>query len=887
MVDRGNGKRDSSGGSDGEEAGGTRPTASRTRTRARSRTQSEPRSAKPAAPPAQGRPGDTPAARKPEKLVKASPSPAKEQPELAAKARDAPAGGPSSAASARSAPAAPAAPARTPARSEAASPPPPAEPSQPAATSKSAPASSAPGPLPPLADEAAIWATVNADHRDPFGFLGMHRLTAKALVVRVFLPGAQRVAVVDAREGGTVTALDRLHDDGLFAGAITGRSTAFRYRLRVLGEDGDEAEVEDPYCFPPILTETDADRLADGSHRRGYRKLGAHPVSLDGVPGVTFAVWAPNAFRVAVVGDFNDWDGRRHGMRLRHECGVWEIFIPHAETGQFYKYEIKAVPNSLPLLRADPVAFRAERWPGTASVVADLGAYTWGDQAWMSGRGDRHRHDAPLAIYEVHLGSWRRKPEDGARWLSYREMAEELPRYVKEMGFTHVELLPVAEFNFDGSLGYHPIALFAPTNRFGDPDDLRLLIDRCHQEGIGVILNWVAVEFPDDPQAPGQFDGAALYEHPDPKQQRHPHANTLMYDYGRPGVAAYLLGNALFWLDQYHVDGLRLDGLAAILYLDYGRAAGEWSRNRFGGHENLEAIDFVRHLNEAVYTEEPGAFTIAEEESGWPMVSRPTFLGGLGFGYKWNEVWLHETLRYMARPPIHKRYYHEELTHGPAYAFQENHVIALSHDQVTGGKGPLIGRMPGMIWDKFANLRLYYAMVYTQPAKKLVFMGNEFAPWHEWSHELSLDWHLLEDPLHKGVQLLVGDLNRAYVGIPALHEGDCEESGFAWIDANDTDQSVISYLRFAKDGVGVAAVVCNFTPVVRSGYRIGVPSHGYYAERINTDSARYGGSNAGNEGGMWAEEVPMHGRPCSLTLTLPPFAAVVLERTDAPPAGET
>ncbi|MGZ9106701.1 MAG: 1,4-alpha-glucan branching enzyme, partial [Rhodoplanes sp.] len=563
-------------------------------------------------------------------------------------------------------------------------------------------------PLPRLAVEGDIQAIVTADHRDPFAVLGMHALTAEGdLVVRAFLPEAREAAVIDAADGRVVVHLDRMHDAGFFAGAIVGRGMPFPYRLRIMTGAG-QVEFDDAYRFPPILSESDIRLLAEGTHLRSYRKLGAHPRVLDGVAGVSFAVWAPHAYRVSVIGDFNGWDGRRHGMRLRHECGVWEIFVPGAQAKQFYKYEIKTAPGSLPLTRTDPYAFEAERWPGSASIISDLGTYRWRDDRWMQARRQRNPLHAPLAIFEVHLGSWRRKPEEDARFLTYAELAEQLPQYAKELGFTHVEFLPVSEFNFDGSLGYHPIALYAPTGRFGTPDDFRLLVDRCHQEGIGVILNWVPVQFPDDQQAPVQFDGTSLYEHPDPRQQRHSQWGTLMYDYGRPGVRNYLLSNALFWLECYHIDGLRVDGLAPVLYLDYARSSGQWSRNRFGGHENLEAVDFLRRFNEVVYAEDSGAFTIAEEATGWPMVSRPTFIGGLGFGFKWNEVWLHETLRYMARVPIHKRYYHDELTHGPSYAFQENHLLAVSHDLVVGGKGPILGRMPGNRWEKFANLRLYY-----------------------------------------------------------------------------------------------------------------------------------------------------------------------------------
>lgn len=737
-------------------------------------------------------------------------------------------------------------------------------------------------PLPPLADDDQVQAVIAADHRDPFAFLGMHALADDALVVRAFVPQARSVAVIDRANGKAVANLERIHPEGLFAGAILDRRARFPYRLRIETAEG-RADAEDAYRFPPLLGEADWRRLAEGSDLHSYERLGAHPTTIEGVPGVAFAVWAPNAHRVAVVGEFNAWDGRRHGMRFRHECGVWELFVPEARVGQYYKYEIKAKPGAQPLQKVDPYAFRAERWPGSAAQVVDLADYHWGDRAWMTSRGPRNRRDAPIAIYEVHLGSWRRVPEEDNRWLTYRELAAFLPAYAKDMGFTHIEFLPLAEFNFEGAWGYQPTALFAPTGRFGSADDFRYLVDRCHQAGLGVILNWVAAQFADDPNGLVCFDGEVLYEHPDPLQRHHPRWRTLMYDYGRREVSAFLVSNALYWMDKYHVDGIRLHGLASILYLDYDRAPGEWTRNRFGGHENLEAVDFVRRLNEAVYAEFPTAMTMAEEESGWPMVSRPTFLGGLGFGFKWNEAWLRETLRYLSRNPVHRKYYHDEVTHGPTYAFQENHVLPLSHLEVVQGKGPVLARMPGNYWDKFAHLRLFYAFMYTQPGKKLVFMGDEFAHGREWNHEISLDWHLLEDRLHRGVQTLVRDLNGLYASTAALCELDCEDAGFAWIDCNDSDQSVVSYLRLARDGKGTVAVACNFTPVVRRGYRIGVPAAGFWAERLNTDAERYGGSNVGNAGGVEALNEPMHGRPFALALTLPPYSAVVLQHVDERP----
>ncbi|MDZ3837460.1 MAG: 1,4-alpha-glucan branching protein GlgB [Rhodospirillales bacterium] len=740
-------------------------------------------------------------------------------------------------------------------------------------------------PAEALAPADGIAAVLAADHRDPFGFFGMHRYQGDGpLLVRAFLPEASRVGVVDAATGDVVAELPRVHDAGVFAGVVPGRSERFAYRLRaqIGGENeggeirGGEIDVEDAYRFPPVLSEADAHLLAEGSHLESYRRLGAHPMRLDGVDGVAFAVWAPHASRVAVIGEFNGWDGRRHGMRLRHECGVWEIFLPNVRPGQLYKYEIKGPGGALLTDKCDPFAFFVEKSPGSAAIVCDLDAYRWGDGEWMQKRSRYNGREAPISIYEVHLPSWRRRPEEGHRWLSYRELADELVGYVREMGFTHIELLPIAEFDFDGSLGYQPFAMFAPTSRWGTPDDFRLLVDRCHQAGIGVIADWVPFHFSDDPHGLRLFDGTHLYEHPDPRQRRHPGWNTLIYDYGRREVSSYLVSNALFWLKEYHIDGLRIPAVASMLYLDYGRARGEWTPNRHGGHENLDAIDVLRRVNAAIEAQAPGTFTIAEESSAWPSVTHPPAFGGLGFGYRWNTGWVRDALRYVSRNPVHRKYYHDEIVCGPATAFHEHHILPLSHEEVAAGQGSLLRRMPGDRWQSFANLRLLYALFFTHPGKKLLFMGQEFAPEREWNPEISLDWHLLDDPLHAGVQRLVRDLNALYRSVPALHELDCAEQGFEWIDANDTEQSVISFLRKDERGHGSVVIVCNFTPVVRNGYRVGVPDAGFYAESLNTDAERYGGGNVGNYGGIDADEWPMHGRPFSLGLNLPPFAAVVL-----------
>ncbi|TCJ20769.1 1,4-alpha-glucan branching protein GlgB [Rubrobacter taiwanensis] len=717
----------------------------------------------------------------------------------------------------------------------------------------------------------AVRAIVAGDHPDPFSFLGMHRDAKGGPVVRTFLPGAESVEVV-SRAGRPLGKLRQVHPDGLFAGPVEEEDRG--YRLRVSYEEGGELELEDAYRFGPTLGELDVYLLGEGSHLRLYEKLGAHLTEIGGVRGVRFAVWAPNARRVSVVGDFNAWDGRRHAMRLHPGVGVWEIFIPGVEEGALYKYEIKGKSGELLPLKADPCGFRAERPPGTASIVHDLSRYEWGDGEWMAGRAGRNALDAPIAIYEVHLGSWRRK--EGNRYLTYRELAEELVPYVREMGYTHVEFLPPTEHPFDGSWGYQPVGLFAPTSRFGTPDDFKYLVDSLHRAEIGVIVDWVPAHFPEDPHGLGYFDGTHLYEHADPRRGRHMDWGTLVFNYGRNEVRNYLISNALFWLSEYHIDALRVDAVASMLYLDYSRGEGEWVPNEYGGNEDLEAVAFIRRLNELVYEQHPDAATIAEESTAWPMVSRPTYLGGLGFGYKWNMGWMHDTLEYMSRDPIHRSYHHDRLTFGLIYAFNENFILPLSHDEVVHGKGSLIGKMPGDEWQRFANLRLYYAFMYGHPGKQLLFMGGEFAQSSEWDHDRSLDWHLLEHPNHRGVQALVRDLNELYRTEPALHEQDFVPEGFEWVDASDSANSVISFLRKSRSGDPVL-IVCNFTPVVRHGYRVGAPAGGCYAELLNTDAGEYGGSGVGNGGGVEAEAVPAHGRPYSLELTLPPLGALFLK----------
>ena len=725
-------------------------------------------------------------------------------------------------------------------------------------------------------DPAAIGALVRGDHGDPFGVLGPHSDGAGGLVVRTFQPHAGRVWLIDAESGRSAGEMSREHAEGLFVGRVPDRKAPFPYRLRLEVGGGNTVEIDDPYRFPPILGEMDSYLIAEGNHLRLYDKLGAHSMELEGVAGVAFLVWAPNASRVSVVGSFNSWDGRRHPMRRRVECGVWELFIPGIDRGEAYKYEIKGAHGELLPLKADPIAFAAEHPPRTASVVHGLGEPAWSDQEWMTSRAAAAARNAPISIYECHLGSWMRAPEHGHRYLTYDELADRLVPYVAEMGFTHLELLPVSEYPFDGSWGYQPIGLFAPTSRHGDPAAFARFVDRCHASGIGLILDWVPGHFPTDPHGLGYFDGTHLYEHADPRLGFHVDWNTLIYNYGRREVANFLLANALFWLRHYHIDGLRVDAVASMLYLDYSRQPGEWIPNQYGGNENLDAIAFLRRLNELAYGEAEGAMTVAEESTAWPSVTLPTYLGGLGFGYKWNMGWMHDTLSYISEDPVYRKYHHHQLTFGLIYAFTENFVLPLSHDEVVHGKGSLLGKMPGDRWQKFANLRAYFGFMFGHPGKKLLFMGGELAQEREWNHDASLDWHLLDDPMHRGVQTLVRDLNRLYRELPALHQRDCEAEGFEWLELHDSEQSVLVFMRRAGDAPDVV-VACNFTPVPRYGYRVGVPLPGYYRERINTDAALYGGGNIGNSGGVIAEDVGSHGRPHSLSLTLPPLGTVILE----------
>ena len=627
------------------------------------------------------------------------------------------------------------------------------------------------------------------------------------------------------------------------------------------------------------ITEDDLYLFNEGSHFRLADKFGCHLTTLDGAAGATFAVWAPNANYVSVIGDFNAWNPSAHRLAPRGGSGVWEGFIPGVKQGDGYKYHIGSGHAGYRVDKADPFGIHHETPPKTGSKVWDL-AYEWGDAEWMAGRAARNALASPISIYEVHLGSWRRVPGDRNRSLSYRELAETLPAYVRDLGFTHVEFLPVMEHPFYGSWGYQTTGYFAPTSRYGTPQDFMHLVDELHRAGVGVILDWVPSHFPTDEHGLGYFDGTHLFEHADPRKGFHPDWSSAIFNYGRHEVRSFLLSSAFLWLDAYHADGLRVDAVASMLYLDYSRKHGEWLPNRFGGHENLEAVDFLRRFNTAVYERHPDVQTIAEESTAWPMVSRPTYVGGLGFGLKWDMGWMHDTLKYLAKDPIHRRFHHNVLTFRSLYAFTENFCLPLSHDEVVHGKGSLIGRMPGDDWQKFANLRTLFAYMYTLPGKKLIFMGGEIAQRAEWSHESSLEWHLLEHAPHRGMQQLVRDLNRLLRAEGALHDLDTDPGGMEWVDANDSDNSVLSYLRKSRDGRGEIVVVCNFTPVPRYDYRIGVPHAGFWKEVLNTDAREYGGSGVGNLGGVRTAPLPFHGRPQSLQLALPPLAVVAL-RHDA------
>ncbi|MFO1151488.1 MAG: 1,4-alpha-glucan branching protein GlgB [Alsobacter sp.] len=721
------------------------------------------------------------------------------------------------------------------------------------------------------APQGDVEALAAARHGDPFAILGPHPL-AKGLVIRAFAPGADRVSAVAAGDGEALCELALIHPAGLFEGVAPGLAyPPPRYRL-ACSNAGGEWSFLDPYAFGPVLGPLDDHLLLEGTHRKLYERLGAHLMTHEGVAGVHFAVWAPNARRVSVVGDFNAWDGRRHQMRKRIDSGLWEIFAPEIGEGTVYKYEVVGPDDVVLPLKADPFGFGSELRPSTASVVTKSSGYSWDDAAHLYARTETNFRRAPMSIYEVHLGSWRRG-EDG-RFLTWDELADTLVPYAADMGYTHLELLPISEHPFDGSWGYQPIGLFAPTARFGTPDGFARFMDRAHRAGLGVLLDWVPAHFPMDVHGLARFDGTALYEHEDPRQGFHPDWKTAIFNFGRHEVANILAANALYWLDRFHVDGLRVDAVASMLYLDYSRKAGEWIPNAEGGNENREAVAFLQRVNELVYGTQPGAITVAEESTAWPGVSQPAYAGGLGFGFKWNMGWMHDTLDYLSKDPVHRRWHHDKMTFGLLYAFSENFVLPISHDEVVHGKGSLLEKMPGDDWQKFANLRAYYGFMWGHPGKKLLFMGQDFAQRREWNYEQSLDWHLAIEPWHAGVQKLVRDCNGLYRERRALHARDCEAEGFRWIVPDDNNQSVYAFLRFDGEGGPPVAVACNFTPVPRKHYRVGLPLPGRWREILNTDAEGYGGSGMGNLGGVLAEDVPAHGLPCSAEITLPPLATL-------------
>jgi 1,4-alpha-glucan branching enzyme len=721
---------------------------------------------------------------------------------------------------------------------------------------------------------------IRAEHWDPFMLLGPHAATTDgrpATVVRVFLPDAAELTVLTEHPQSLTAPMKRVHREGLFEAILPVNGEKLRYRLQVKDRSGKVSEHHDPYAFPPLLTDFDLHLFAEGRHYRAYDFMGAHVIKVGGVAGVRFVVWAPNAGRVSVVGDFNRWDGRRHAMRSRGGTGLWELFIPDIPEGSVYKYEIRSREQPAPFLKADPYAFAAEQRPKTASVVRDLSRYTWGDRQWMEARASRNPLISPLSIYEVHLGSWRRVPEDECRWLSYRELAAQLIPYVKDMGFTHLELMPVTEHPFDGSWGYQNLGYFAPTSRYGTPEDFMAFVDACHRAGLGVIMDWVPAHFPDDPHGLAWFDGTQLYDHADPREGYHPEWHSRIFNFGRVEVRNFLLNSALYWCERYHIDGLRVDAVASMLYRDYARGEGEWIPNQFGGRENLEAVEFLREFNRVVHQTFPGILTIAEESTAWPAVSRPTYVGGLGFSLKWNMGWMHDMLDYFHLDPVHRKFHQDRITFGLIYAFNENFVLVLSHDEVVHGKQALLAKMPGDDWQKFANLRALFGYMYAHPGKKMLFMGGEFGQWHEWNHAESLQWHLLQYAPHQGLQRFLLDLNRLHREEPALHQVDFDWPGFQWINFGDTEQSVIAFLRRGREPGDPVLCVGNFTPVPRHGYRVGVPRAGLYRELLNSDAAVYGGSNVGNSGGVEAEPVPWHGQPYSLSLSLPPLGLILFK----------
>ena len=721
---------------------------------------------------------------------------------------------------------------------------------------------------------------IDGRHENPFELLGPHPITAEgkpALAVRAYLPGSQQAWLVEPGQSRS-QPMRRIHPSGLYEAIcpmLQKETSPSRYLLRVADERGEQTTGHDPYAFPPLLSEFDLYLLGEGRHWHSYDRLGAQIRTVDGIAGVNFAVWAPNATGVSIIGDFNSWDSRRHAMRKHIPAGIWELFVPGLNEGTIYKYSVRRGDQVLE--KADPYGFGAELPPRTASKVIDLASYTWQDAHWMTERLKRNALDAPMSIYEVHLGSWRRPGDDPQRWLTYRELAHQMVDYCRQMGYTHIQLMPVNEHPFSGSWGYQPVGYFAATSRYGSPQDFMYFVDQCHQADIGVIIDWVPAHFPRDAHGLRMFDGTHLYEHADPRQGEHPDWGTLIFNYSRNEVRNFLISNALFWLDRYHVDGLRVDAVASMLYLDYSRQEGDWVPNEFGGRENLPAITLLKEFNEQAHLQHPGVLTIAEESTAWAGVSRPTYLGGLGFSLKWNMGWMNDTRRYMAHEAVHRKYHHDELTFSLIYAFHENFVLPLSHDEVVHGKGSLLDQVPGDLWQKFANMRLMFSYMWGHPGKKLLFMGGDFGQWTEWNYDTSLQWHLLEWESHQGLQRCVADLNHIYRREPALYEVDFDHHGFEWIDCHNYEQSTLAFVRRAKDPRDFILVACNFTPVPRLMHRLGVPELCWYEEIFSSDSAHYSGSNLGNFPGRMAEERPWDGQPYSIEAVLPPLGAVMFK----------